>query len=83
MLRFFTLHFNYPKDEAFIGRFPIESVIDEEGNIIRCSIRNKKPESIGPAEREAIRIFKSMPRWKPGKCNGKAVPVKISIAINI
>ena len=33
-------------------------------------------------EEEAIRVIKTMPRWKPGKNNGKAVDVVMDIPIN-
>ncbi len=35
-----------------------------------------------PAENEALRVLKNMPKWFAGSCKGKKVPVQIVIPIN-
>lgn len=34
-------------------------------------------------DEEAIRVVKSMPKWKPGKQNGKAVKIKYTVPVYI
>jgi periplasmic protein TonB len=33
------------------------------------------------ADQDALRVIDIMPKWRPGKCNGIAVPVKYVIPI--
>jgi protein TonB len=35
----------------------------------------------GGCDEEALRVIKSMPAWKPGKQNGKTVPVQYNLPI--
>lgn len=68
--------FNYPKQEVFQGSFSLEFIIDETVNIIGERIYNKSRENYTAAERELLKVLRNMPKWKPGKCNGKPVPVR-------
>jgi hypothetical protein len=34
-----------------------------------------------PSEKEALRVIKMMPKWKPGKQRGKAVRVKYTVPV--
>ena len=45
-----------------------------------ASVEIKK--SVDPAlDKEALRVVKSMPRWKPGKQQGKAVRTRFSVPV--
>lgn len=35
-----------------------------------------------PANKEVLRVFKQMPNWIPGSCEGEVVPVQVVIPIN-
>lgn len=71
----------YPKtaQEAGIGgRVLVAFVIDREGNVVEPAIA----QSIDPAlDAEALRVVKAMPRWTPGKQDGKTVRVKFTLPI--
>ena len=36
----------------------------------------------GGCDEEAVRVVKSMPKWKPGKQRGKAVRVSYNLPVN-
>lgn len=82
ILNYIRKNFNYTPDaNNFQASFRAEFVIDENGVLIGERIRNKKLEDITQAEREFLRMLKSMPKWIAGRCNEKPVPVKINLPL--
>lgn len=61
------------------GRVIVAFVVDKNGNIIEPTIMRSVCE---PLDKEALRVIKEMPKWTPGKQNGKAVDVKYVIPIS-
>ena len=60
------------------GRVLVELVIDTDGSLANVKIYR----SIDPwLDEEALRIVRSMPRWKPGRNKGRTVPVRLIIPI--
>lgn len=55
------------------GRVIVQAIIDTDGSVVRPSIVNSVDSLL---DKEALRIIKSMPEWKPGKYHGKAIKVK-------
>ena len=54
------------------GRVGVEFVVNEDGSISNVKVIH----SIGAGcDEEAMRVIRSMPKWKPGRNNG--VPVKV------
>jgi protein TonB len=61
-----------------IGRILILSfIVDEVGNITDPKIEN----GIGYAFEEALRVISNMPKWEPGKHNGKAIKTRYTLPI--
>lgn len=59
-------------------RVIVQFIIDEEGNIVKPIIlRSINPE----LDKEALRVVGLMPRWKPGRQNGKAERVRYTLPI--
>jgi protein TonB len=56
------------------GRVNVEFVVQENGDIANVKPLGTKKLGYG-IEEEAIRVIKLMPRWQPGKQNGKRVKV--------
>ena len=61
------------------GRAFVSFVVTKEGSI--ADVKLLKGIGFG-ADEEAIRVTRSMPRWIPGKQNGKAVNVRYNLPIN-
>lgn len=67
------------KDQKIEGRVIVKFVVDKEGNITNPSVV-KSPSPL--LSEEAIRVIKTMPRWKPGIKDGQNVPVNFFIPIS-
>jgi Ca-activated chloride channel family protein len=82
MHNFLVQNIQYPpkaQENGIQGRVYVSFVIDTDGSIIDVRIIRGISPSLNA---EAIRIVKSMPRWKPGKQRGKAVQVSYTVPIN-
>ncbi len=75
-------NFKYPQDafDAGIqGRVLVQFTIDEQGNVDGIQMRG--PQNGESLENEASRIVSRLPKFIPGKHNGKSVKVKYGIPI--
>lgn len=81
LMKYLAANLQYPKDlvEAGIeGRVVVQFVVNEDGSISDVKVL----QSLHPsADAEAVRLIKGMPRWIPGKQNGKPVRVYYTIPI--
>lgn len=57
-------------------------VVDTEGNVSSVEV-TRNTEGCKSCERAAVRVIKSMPKWTPGKVNGKPVKSYYRMPINI
>lgn len=75
-----TLRYPDQAREAGIdGRVLVHFIVNEDGNISEAKVVR----SIGGGcDEEALRVVNSMPRWKPGKQNGRAVKVYFTLPIS-
>jgi protein TonB len=58
----------------------VQFIIDKEGNVYDVKVIRSSTRAI---ERAAIKVIKEMPKWKPGKNNGKPVEVIFQLPIII
>ena len=72
----------YPKtafDADIQGRVIAQFVVDKEGTVKDAHV----VKSVDPAlDAEALRVINNMPKWRPGRQNGKVVNVKYTIPVN-
>lgn len=81
LMKFIKDNLQYPVVDQEIGRqgrVIIRFVVTETGNIEQATVQSGVSVS---CDREAIRVVKSMPKWIPGKQNGKAVSVYFTLPI--
>jgi hypothetical protein len=74
MMKFISDNIRWPGIELDCeGTVFISFLVEIDG-----SLTNKrfKREICEPLDKEAMRVVDLMPRWHPGKCNGKTVPVR-------
>ena len=80
-MKFIADNLRYPKEcqeGAASGRVILGFTVNEDGSLSDI----KAMRSITPAlDEEAIRVVKSMPKWKPAKQNGKAVKTKYTLPV--
>lgn len=83
MFRFISDNLKYPviaQENGIQGRVICEFVINKDGSIADLKVvRSAGDPSL---DKEAIRLVKLMPKWKPGKQRDKVVRVKYTVPIN-
>ena len=81
LLRFIQDNLRYPPSAAEIGidgRVTIRFVVDRSGNVTDVTVMR----GLDPAcDKEAVRVVKLMPKWIPGRQNGRTVPVYYTLPI--
>lgn len=60
------------------GRVIVGFVVEPDGSFSDVRVLRSVD---GPLDQEAVRIVKSMPKWNPGKQNGKVVRTKSTVAV--
>ena len=80
--KYITDNLKYPiQNEYTQGTFFLQFIVLANGQLTSIVIPGKLPEKYTKLDKEVIRIIKIMPRWKPGRCKGVAVPVKMPFRI--
>lgn len=78
---YLSTHVQYPKEameKGIQGRVIVAFVVNRDGSISDPKVARR----IDPAlDKEALRVINSMPRWTPGKQNGKNVRVNYTLPI--
>ncbi len=66
-------------DAGIQGKVFIEFVVERDGSVEDVKVRR----GVSPGlDKEALRVVRSMPKWSPGKMNGKAVKVRFTIPVD-
>lgn len=82
LMDYLSTNVKYPeaaKQAGISGRVTTAFVVGEDGVIRDVKVvRSVSPE----LDAEAIRVMSSMPKWKPGKQDGKPVPVRYTVPVN-
>lgn len=82
LMDYLSANVKYPeaaKQAGISGRVTTIFVVGEDGVIRDVKVvRSVSPE----LDAEAIRVMSSMPKWKPGKQDGKPVPVRYTVPVN-
>lgn len=81
MIKYIYSHIRYPQialENGIQGRVTLQFVVGTDGNITDIKV-------LAGIDRvcneEAVRVIESMPRWIPGKQNGKAVRVLFTVPV--
>lgn len=77
-LKFIQQNTRYPaeeKENRIEGTVYVSFIIDKQGNIKNIKVKRGVPGGAG-LDKEALRVVSMMPKWKPGKQNGKEVLVQ-------
>ncbi len=81
LFKFLAANIKYPKtavENNVEGRVIVEFVVATDGTVGNAKVMR----SISPElDAEALRVISVMPKWKPGKQNGKAVRVKYTLPV--
>lgn len=81
MLKYLMENIKYPEQamkKGIQGRVAVSFIVEKDG-----SISDVRPIlSVHPLlNKEAVRVVESMPKWTPGKQNGKPVRVRFNVPV--
>lgn len=80
-MKFLAKDIKYPtiaQENGVQGRVIVQFVVNKDGTIVDPVVVR----SVDPyLDKEALRVIKAMPKWKPGKQRGKAVRVKYTVPV--
>ncbi|MFB6320820.1 energy transducer TonB [Saccharicrinis sp. FJH54] len=79
LIKFFMNNFQYPQEIDACCMIIIGFIIDAEGKMKDLKIIRSLQDDF---DKEVLRVMRLMPDWKPGKCSGKPVPVKMTFPLN-
>ena len=81
-MKWLTKNLQYPelaKQQNIKGKVVVAFIINKDGSISNCKVTT----SVSPElDREALRILRIMPKWKPGEEHGKPCRTYFAIPIN-
>lgn len=79
---FLSQNVRYPVvavENGIQGRVIVRFVVERDGSVSNVSVAKGVEASL---DQEAVRVVKLMPKWNPGKQNGKAVRTKFNVPIS-
>jgi protein TonB len=79
--KYLANHINYPpqaREDGIQGRVFLTFVVDRDGSVTDVKIAR---DIGGGCGKEAERVVRGMPKWKPGKQNGQAVKVYYTLPV--
>jgi protein TonB len=81
MYKYIYEKIKYPaiaRENGISGQVIVQFVVSKEGDIQKAKVVRGIG---GGCNEEALRVVNGMPKWKPGKHNGRAVPVTFTLPI--
>jgi periplasmic protein TonB len=79
---FINKNVNYPviaAENGIQGKVYVRFVVDKDGSVTNAEIARGIDPSL---DQEALRVVRTLPKWKPGKQRGKPVRVSYTVPIN-
>ena len=83
LFKFLSENVKYPviaQENGIQGRVICQFVVNKDGSIVDVEVVRSGGDA--SLDKEAVRVIKSMPKWKPGKQRGKPVRVKYPVPVN-
>ncbi|MDQ3143052.1 MAG: energy transducer TonB [Bacteroidota bacterium] len=81
LLKYIQSNLKYPaiaRENGIEGTVVVQFVVTKDGDIQKVTVARGIG---GGCDEEALRVVRSMPNWRPGKHNGRAVPVSFTLPI--
>ena len=82
MMKYVGENVKYPeeaKDKEIQGRVFVSFIVEKDGSVSNVEVKRGIG---GGCDEEAVRVIKAMPKWKPGKQEGKPVRVSYMMPLN-
>lgn len=81
LMQWLSKNLKYPAaaaEQSIQGKVHVQFIVNKDGGIVDTKVLKSVDPSL---DKEALRVVSSMPRWRPGKQNGKLVRVKYTIPV--
>lgn len=81
LMDFLAKHTKYPEEakaKGIEGRVIVTFIVERDGSITNIEVAKSVDTSL---DAEAIRVIKSMPKWKPGRENNTKVRCKYTLPV--
>lgn len=81
LMKFLSKNIKYPEiaaENGIKGRVMVSFVVNKDGKIVDVQVIRGVDPSL---DKEAVRVVKSMPAWKPGKQSGKPVRTRYTLPV--
>lgn len=82
MMKYIDENLKYPvvaHENGIQGRVVVSFIVEADGSISNVNVVRPVDSSL---DREAMRVVRSMPKWIPGKSNGRSVRVKYNVPVS-
>ena len=82
LMKYIQKNIKYPaiaKEYNITGKVYVSFIVDKTGSVINVKVVRGVDKNL---DAEAVRVIKSLPKYKPGKQRGKAVRVMFTVPIN-
>ena len=83
LFKYLSENVKYPviaQENGIQGRVICQFVVNRDGSIVDVEVVRSGGDA--SLDKEAVRVIKSMPKWKAGKQRGKPVRVKYTLPVN-
>ena len=83
LTKYLVDNIKYPRisrEKGSQGRVFLRFIVDKDGSVTNVEVLKSSGDVY--LDWEAVRVAKSMPKWKPGRQMGKAVNVKYTLPVN-
>ena len=82
LVKYMAENMKYPEDakkQLVEGRVLVQFIVETDGSVSNTEVLMRVFPSL---DAEAVRVISGMPKWIPGKQNGKVVRVKYTIPVS-
>ena len=82
LFKYMAENMKYPEDakkQQVEGRVLVQFIVETDGSVSNTEVLMRVFPSL---DAEAVRVISGMPKWIPGKQNGKGVRVKYTIPVS-
>ncbi|MBR3398652.1 MAG: energy transducer TonB [Prevotella sp.] len=82
LFKYMAENMKYPEDakkQQVEGRVLVQFIVETDGSVSNTEVLMRVFPSL---DAEAVRVISGMPKWIPGKQNGKVVRVKYTIPVS-
>ena len=82
LVEYLSQNIKYPQqaiEKGIEGKVFVSFIVEKDGSVSNVQVQRSLG---GGCDEEAVRVVKAMPKWKPGKQDGKPVRVRYNLPIN-